>query len=154
MTTFTGRDIHRTYRNLADKYDLFSKLLFMIGFREKAYRKRTVDQLRLAPGDTVVELGCGTGMNFQFFQHHIGPAGRIVGVDFSEAMLAEARKKIDANGWRNIDLVHGDAAEYAFPAPVDGVLSTFSLVFMPDYERIIRQASRGLTPGKRFAVLD
>jgi len=154
MARFSKQDIQTTYRNIAKKYDLLSKLLFLIGFREKAYRKQAVAQLHLGAGDSVVELGCGTGMNFPLLQNQIGSRGRIVGVDFSEAMLAEAQKRIDYHGWSNIDLIHCDAAEYVFSQPVDGIISTFSLVFMPDYEQIIRQGGQGLKAGKRFVVLD
>lgn len=154
MTTFSKQEIQIAYRNIAHKYDLLSALYVLIGFREKAYRAQAVAQLRLKPGHTVVELGCGTGKNFPFLQKHIGSSGRIVGIDDSEAMLAQAGKRINANGWDNIGLVHCDASEYTFPQPVDGVISTFSLVFMPEYEDIIRKASLGLKPGRRLAVLD
>lgn len=154
MAIFTKQEIQTTYRNIAGKYDLLSRLLLLIGLREKAYRKHAVAQLRLEPGNTVVELGCGTGMNFPLLQNHVGPTGRIVGIDYSEAMLAEARKRIDDNGWKNISLVQCDAADYEFTEAVDGIISTFSLVFMPDYEGIIEKGSQGIKPGRRFVVLD
>ena len=154
MATFSKQDIQIIYRRMAKKYDLWSKLFVLIGFREKVYRQEAVAQLQLGQGNTVVELGCGTGLNFEFLQRYIGSTGKIVGVDFSEAMLIEAKKKTNANGWHNIDLVQCDAAEYAFSQPVDGILSSFSLVFMPKYKHVIQQASQHLKQGKRLVVLD
>lgn len=64
--------------------DLTSSLAYLIGFRDQAYRQMAVDALRLENGDTVVEIGCGTGRNFSKLERAVGPNGMIVGVDISE----------------------------------------------------------------------
>jgi demethylmenaquinone methyltransferase/2-methoxy-6-polyprenyl-1,4-benzoquinol methylase len=79
MTTFDQQEIQRAYGQIAERYDVIAKLIGLIGFREAAYRKRAVAALQLEPGDTVVEIGCGTGMNLALFQRYIGPDGKIVG---------------------------------------------------------------------------
>ena len=135
-------------------HDFTSSLAYAIGFRDWAYRRRAVDALRLEKGDRVVEIGCGTGRNFALLERAVGPGGAVIAVDLSEAMLARARKRAARHGWSNIELVQSDAASYEFPAPVDGVLSTYTLVVLPEYDRVIERACRALKEGKRCAVLD
>ena len=62
----------------------------MIGFRLYHYRKLTIEFLDLKRGDTVVELGCGTGLNFPLLQQRIGDEGKIIGVDITDKMLENA----------------------------------------------------------------
>ena len=111
-------------------------------------------QLKLRPGDTVVEVGCGTGLNFPLLQRVSGPAGRIIGVALTDAMLAQARRRIEREGWRNVDLVACDAARYAFPGRLGGILSTFALMMVPEYESVIERGARALAPGRRWVVAD
>jgi len=131
-----------------------SRLAYVIGFRDWAYRRRAVDLLALAKGDRVVELGCGTGRNFPLLEDAVGPGGTVIAVDLSEAMLARARKRAARHGWSNVELVHSDAATYEFPAPVDAVLSTYALGILPEYDRVIERAYAALKDGKRCVVLD
>jgi ubiquinone/menaquinone biosynthesis C-methylase UbiE len=74
---------------LISLYDRSALLLYFAGFRHWAYRKRAIQSLALNHGDTVVDLGCGTGLNFSLLQGQVGPRGRIIGVDLTDAMLAE-----------------------------------------------------------------
>lgn len=134
--------------------DFMSSLAYAIGFRDWAYRQRAVDLLQLTKGDRVVEIGCGTGRNFALLERAVGPGGAIIAVDISEAMLARARKRIDRHGWSNVELVLSDAASYEYPAPVDGVLSTYTLIVVPEYDRVIERACGALKEGKRCAILD
>ena len=87
--------------NLRKNYDLSANLYYMIGIREYAYRKRAVDALALKSGDTVVEVGCGTGLNFGLLRNKVGPEGRIIGIDLTFEMLSEAKKRLEVNGWEN-----------------------------------------------------
>jgi ubiquinone/menaquinone biosynthesis C-methylase UbiE len=135
-------------------HEFMSSLAYAIGFRDAAYRRKAVDALRLASGDRVVEIGCGTGRNFALLERAVGPGGAVVGVDFSAAMLARARKRALRHGWSNVELVQSEAASFEFPLRLDGVLSTYTLVVVPEYDRIIERACRALNDGKRCAVLD
>jgi SAM-dependent methyltransferase len=135
-------------------HDFTSSLAYAIGFRDWAYRQKAVDVLRLAKGDRVVEIGCGTGRNFALLERAVGPGGAVIAVDVSEAMLARARNRAVRHGWSNVGLVQSDAASYEFPAAVDGVLSTYTLIVVPEYDFVIERACRALKDGKRFAVLD
>lgn len=146
--------IQDLYRKRAGRYDLTANLYYLIGFREWHYRQRAVDALQLKEGDIVVELGCGTGLNFALLERKIGPEGRIIGVDLTDRMLEQAGRRVHRHGWRNVELIRADAAEFAFPAGVRSILSTFALTLMPDYDRIIRTGRDALPPGGRFAILD
>ena len=118
------------------------------------WRERTIKRLDLQRGDLVVDVGCGTGLNFGLLQEAIGPEGRIIGVDLTDAMLDRARQRVVEHGWKNVELVQSDAAEYEFPAQVDGILSTYALTFVPDCARVIRSGTRVLKPRRSWAVLD
>jgi len=146
--------IRRVYGRRARRYDLTSHLYWLVGYRLDRYRREGVAALRLSPGDTVVEIGCGTGHNFALLEGAVGAGGWIVGVDLTEAMLAEARARVERNGWRNVELVRADAAHYPFPRDVDGVLSTFALTLVPEFDRVIEHAAGALRPGGRMAIVD
>ena len=142
------------YRRRARFYDYSANFYYLIGFREYAYRRQAVAALGLKPGDTVVEIGCGTGLNFSLLQASVGATGRVIGVDLTDAMLEQARQRVAAHGWRNVELVQSDAAEYTFPAKVDGILSTFAISLSPEYDRIIQRGAAALVAGKRYVILD
>lgn len=139
------------YRRLAPLYDPGMWLYRVMGLRINHYRRETVAALHLQPGDTVVDLGCGTGLNFAYLQDAVGSDGRIIGVDLTDAMLAQARDRARRNGWRNVELVEADMAAYDIPAAADGVLATLALSTVPDYDDIIARAARRLRPGARLA---
>ncbi len=142
------------YRVRAAWYDFSANLYYLIGFREAWYRKQAVSALGLKPGDTVVEIGCGTGLNFGYLRDVVGKEGRIVGVDLTDAMLAQAEQRIARQGWTNVMLVQRDAAVYEFPPEVRGVLSTFALTLVPEYEEVIKRAADALATNGRLVVLD
>jgi len=142
------------YRRRARRYDLSANLYYAIGFREQAYRRHAVAALDLQPGNTVVELGCGTGLNFPLLQEQIGRNGELVGVDLTDAMLTQARRRVEKYGWSNVSLVHSDARDYEFPRPTHGVIATFALTLVPAYESVIDRAYRALGSGGRLVVLD
>jgi demethylmenaquinone methyltransferase/2-methoxy-6-polyprenyl-1,4-benzoquinol methylase len=144
--------IQDLYRKRAERYNLTANLYYLIGLREWHYRQRAVDALQLKKGDVVVELGCGTGLNFPLLQRIIGPEGRIIGVDLTDRMLEQANKRVSRHGWNNVELVLADAASFAFPTGVNGILSTFALTLMTGYDRIIRTGRDSLAPGGRLAI--
>ena len=146
---------HGSKRTVADLYRQQAKGYDASGISAlQPWREKAVKRLDLRRGDLVVDVGCGTGLNFALVQAAIGPEGRIVGVDLTEAMLNQARQRVAENDWNNVELVQSDAAQYEFPGQVDGVLSTFALTFVPDSARVIQQGARALRPGRRWVVLD
>lgn len=146
--------IARLYLRRAKRYNLSANAYYFIGVREHAYRKIAVRALDLNPGDTVVEICCGTGLNFDLLQQKVGPQGRIIGVDLTAAMLEEADRRVRSRHWSNVTLVQSDAADFEFPTPVDAVISTFALTLVPEYDQVIKNAASALAAGKRLAILD
>ena len=156
--TIERRDeVVQAYRQRARQYDrtvgwfgLFERL----GFSIEGWRRAAVRALNLRPGSTVVDIGCGTGLNFPLVQQTIGPAGAIIAVDLSDAMLEQAWQRIASNGWTNVQLVCADASEFVFPPRVDAVLSTYTLTLVPQPGRVVVNACRALAPGGRLVILD
>jgi ubiquinone/menaquinone biosynthesis C-methylase UbiE len=141
------------YRRTAPRYDVTSRLNVALG-PQRVHRRRAVQALRLRPGDTVVELGCGTGLNFPAIASRIGPEGRIIGVDITDAMLARADQRITSNGWRNVTLIHADVAEFRFPAGIDAILATYAHGLLPRPRHVIADGAAALSDDGRWAVLD
>lgn len=144
----------RLYAKRASKYDFTANAYYLLGFREFAYRKAAVRALNLKPGDTVVEIGCGTGLNFSRLIDCIGPEGKLFGVDLTAEMLEQAAERVRRHSWTNVELVQKDAATYPFPDQVHGILSTFALTLIPEYDLIVKSGVAALGTGRRFAVLD
>jgi ubiquinone/menaquinone biosynthesis C-methylase UbiE len=150
----TREHLIETYRKKAKHYDITSRFYPAPGYPQRAQRLRAVQALGLCPGDSVVDIACGTGLNFALIEEAIGPAGRIVGVDLTDAMLAQAQARIETNGWSNISLVQADAADFDFPTEVDAILSTYALSQVPECAEVIAHGAAALSGGGRWVVLD
>jgi ubiquinone/menaquinone biosynthesis C-methylase UbiE len=129
-----------TYRKKAKRYDITSRLYPVPGYPHRALRLRAVQALGLRAGDSVIDIACGTGLNFPLLEEVVGPGGRIVGVDLTDAMLAHAQERIEANGWSNISL--------------DAILSTYALSQVPECAEVIARGAAALSGGGRWVVLD
>ena len=143
-----------TYRKRAKHYDITSRLYPLPGYPQSAQRLRAVRALALRAGDSVIDIACGTGLNFPLMEQAIGPDGRIVGVDLTDAMLARAQDRSEANGWSNVSLVQADAAEFDFPPEVDAILSTYALSQVPECADVIAHGAAALSAGGGWVVLD
>ena len=150
----TREHLIETYRKKAKHYDLTSRLYPAPGYPQRAQRLQAVRALGLRPGDTVVDMACGTGLNFRLLEGVVGPAGRIVGVDLTDAMLARAQDRIQTNGWSNVSLLQADAAGFEFPAGVNAILSTYAMTQVPECAEVIAHGAKALSGGGRWAVLD
>lgn len=114
-------------------------------------RRRLVDALDPAPGDRVVDLGCGTGATLPYLRDRVGPDGVVVGVDFAPGAVALARRR--AAGWPNVHVVRGDAARPPVAA-ADRALASFVVGMLPDPAAAVRDWVDLVRPGGRVAVLD
>jgi ubiquinone/menaquinone biosynthesis C-methylase UbiE len=112
-------DAQSFYGRWALLYDLLATRTPGIG----SLRERAAAVLRLDPGDTVVEMGCGTGANLPYLREQVGPEGTVVGIDFTRPVLDRARATVAE--YDNVHLVRGDAASPPVEEPVDAVLATF-----------------------------
>jgi ubiquinone/menaquinone biosynthesis C-methylase UbiE len=150
MTTDATAAAQQFYARWADLYDVLARSTPGLG----RLRGRAVDALALEPGDTVVEMGCGTGANVPHLRERVGPEGRVVGVDFTKGMLDRARDRIGREGWENVHLVRGDAAEIGFRGEVDAVFATFVVGMLADPAAAVDRWADLLAPGGRLALLD
>lgn len=151
------QEVINAYRQRASKYDTSVKLFDIfawLGFNISGWRKEAISRLNLKPGETVIDIGCGTGLNFPYLHQAVGPKGKIIGVDLSGEMLTEARQRAIIHQWDNIQLVRVDAAQFEFPKSVDAVLSTYALTLVPNCEQVVNNASESLSPKGRMVVLD
>ncbi len=145
----TVREVTDAYDRTAPLYDLMN--LFYFFGRDKQFRSMLAERLNLKPGDTVLDLCCGTGLNFPFLLQKIKIQGKLLGVDLSSKMLQQARKKIGPEG---INLVMSDAAHLPFhDQTFDAILVSFCLKITPKYEKCIEEIARVLKPAGRVGVL-
>jgi len=140
----------RRYDRIAGTYSTLEPLYLVF----PPARRRAVAALGLKPGDTVLEIGAGTGRNFPYLLEAVGPSGTVIGVDASPGMLAEARKLIERHGWLNVHLLQQDATQLEIDRDVDGVLFSLSYSAMPEPRPALARAWERLRPSSRVVILD
>jgi demethylmenaquinone methyltransferase / 2-methoxy-6-polyprenyl-1,4-benzoquinol methylase len=141
-----GDDKHRAveamFDRIAPRYDRLNRIISL--GQDRRWRRQTVGALRLAPGATVLDLGCGTG---DLCDVVAGAGYAPIGVDFSAGMLAAAHTRVP--------LARADALALPVPdASADGVVSGFALRNFVDLDRFFQECARVLRPGGRLAALD
>jgi len=132
------------YRDHAPGYDASAQ-------RTLPLRRRTVAKLGLHPGQTVLDVACGTGLSFPLLQAGVGETGRIIGVEISPDMIDLARTRCADAGWRNVTLLEAAMEAAEIPGTVDAILFNFThdvLRSRAALERIFAAAR----PGTRVAV--
>ena len=114
-------------------------------------RRQAVDLLKLRPGSTVIDVGCGTGLCFRYLQQAIGPTGLLIAVEESEQMLTHAMAAADRAGWRNIAFVHAAAQDAVIPAEADAALfcATHDILRC---STAVKNVLTNVTPGGRVAA--
>jgi ubiquinone/menaquinone biosynthesis C-methylase UbiE len=105
----TPASIAPRYDRLAPFYGLLEGLYLLPLFRIRA---KSVSRLALQPGETVLDIGCGSGRNRPRLVSGVGPAGLVLGVDLSAGMLDRARSLCSRRGWTNVELTQADAVGY------------------------------------------
>jgi SAM-dependent methyltransferase len=112
------------YGRWAGLYDVIARRFPRVA----AVRRAVADACRLGPGDTVVEMGCGTGANVPYLRDRVAPGGRVVGVDVTEPGLRRARRRLRrpaADDGVTVEFVRADATTPPVAGPVDAVVGTF-----------------------------
>jgi arsenite methyltransferase len=107
------------------------------------------------PGDTVLDLGSGAGLDLLLAAEKTGPSGRVIGVDMTEDMIAAAQQNAARAGFDNIEVRKGLIEELPVSdASVDWVISNCVINLSPDKPAVFREIARVMKPGARFSISD
>lgn len=128
------------------------------GLSESDYepmREEAIEYLDLEPGDAVLDVGCGPGVNFEMLRDAVGPDGQVLALDYSPEMLDRARARVADHGWENVTVRRADATRVDLDTEsFDAALATLSLSVMPSPEAAVGRIYEALRPGSRFVVFD
>ena len=114
-----------------------------------------VEAARLRPGERVLDLGCGAGLDLILAARAVGEHGLVYGLDMTPRMLARARKNLDRLGLRNVVLLKGCIEELPlYDGGADVLISNCVINLSPDKDAVFSEAARVLSPGGRFCVSD
>ncbi|MFC7129013.1 class I SAM-dependent methyltransferase [Haloferax chudinovii] len=140
------------YTRWATLYDALARRAPGVG----SVRTEAADALALDPGETVVEMGCGTGANLPYLAERVGPAGTVVGVDFSPGVLDVARER--TREYPNVHLVRADATRPPVAPELaespDAVLATFVSGMFGDPATVVSSWADLVGPGGRLCLVD
>lgn len=152
LRVFQSKDeTKKFYNKIAKVYDLLSE------HSEQPMREKGLQLLAAQPGETILEIGFGTGHCLVELAHAVGPTGRVLGIDLSERMLEEARSLIQKEQLCDqIELHCGDAASLPFDSDsIDGIFTSFTLELFdtPELPAVLAEWRRVLRRGGRLAVV-
>lgn len=119
--------------------------------RSTVHRIKAVDRLKLEPGDVVLDVACGTGVNFDPIARAVGPSGKILGIDLSPEMLSVARRRTELHGYENVKLFESPVEDMSLDLQADAAL--FSLAHdVLRSDAALAAVMAHLKPGARIAA--
>jgi phosphatidylethanolamine/phosphatidyl-N-methylethanolamine N-methyltransferase len=137
--------IERVYTSYAGFYDRIFGKVFHEG------RESGIRNLDVQPDEHILEVGVGTGLALPMYPRHC----RIVGIDFSEGMLAKAKEKADAHRLDHVQLHRMDAGAMEFQDDsFDTVVAAYVVTAVPDYRKVVNEMIRVCRPGGRIIMLN
>jgi phosphatidylethanolamine/phosphatidyl-N-methylethanolamine N-methyltransferase len=145
VTVVENDFVARVYDKLASSYDL------IFGPTLHPGRLEAIDRMTIEPGDTVLEVGVGTGINLPLYPSTCA----ITGIDLSAPMLGKARERIFEKGLRNCRVLEMDAAAMTFAdASFDIVYAPYLISVVPDPVKVATEMFRVCRPGGRIVILN
>jgi phosphatidylethanolamine/phosphatidyl-N-methylethanolamine N-methyltransferase len=145
VTVVENHFVERVYEKLAVVYDL------IFGPTLHPGRVEALKKMDIQPGDAVLEVGVGTGINLPLYP----PSCKVVGVDLSLHMLEKARERVHEKGLRNCRVLEMDAAAMSFPdESFDIVYAPYLISVVPDPVRVAQEMKRVCRPGGRVVILN
>jgi demethylmenaquinone methyltransferase / 2-methoxy-6-polyprenyl-1,4-benzoquinol methylase len=141
------------FDRIAGQYDLMNTAM-TAGLHHR-WRERTADRAELSPGDSALDVCCGTGDLAIELRRRVGPEGRVVGCDFSQPMLEIARTKAVHAEMADVQFDWADALDLPYKDDTfDAVTVGFGVRNLADLDQGLREMARVLKPGGRVAILE
>lgn len=110
---------------------------------------------QIKPGDTVIDLGSGAGNDCFVARYETGPTGKVIGIDFTPAMIDRARRNADTLGYNNVEFREGDIEQMPVGDNIaDVVVSNCVLNLVPNKANVLAEIARVLKPGGHFSISD
>lgn len=145
--------VHEVFQSISDKYDFMNSIISFQ--RHKAWRKDAMKRMDLKQGASALDVCCGTADWSIALGSAVGNGGQVVGLDFSENMLAVGGKKVKSSGLSNIELIHGNAMDIPFEDNhFDYVTIGFGLRNVPDRMKVLQEMQRVVKPGGKVVCLE
>jgi demethylmenaquinone methyltransferase / 2-methoxy-6-polyprenyl-1,4-benzoquinol methylase len=149
---FAGQ-VNRMFDRVAGRYDALNSLM-TAGLHHR-WRERAAERAELSPGDSALDVCCGTGDLALELARRVTPGGRVVGCDFSEPMLDLAREKAAHRGVDGVRFEWADALQLPYDGErFDAVTVGFGVRNLADLDRGLRELARVLKPGGRAVILE
>jgi phosphatidylethanolamine/phosphatidyl-N-methylethanolamine N-methyltransferase len=137
--------VEAVYDKLAKVYDL------IFGPTLHPGRLRAIERMNIQPGERVLEVGVGTGINLSLYPAHCS----VIGIDFSSSMLEKARERVAREGIQSVRLVQMDAADLKFAdGSFDIVYAPYLISVVPDPVKVAQEMRRVCRPGGRIIFLN